>query len=418
MRQYVHCRVSGRNEISVDPDDTIVGFSHGHDRSWPYARGMAHVVALDLPAGPDFVAALQRVWEAGDAAFPLDQRLPDAERRRTLASIAPTHALGADGSMQPLDDGRPTEAGDALVMSTSGTTGEPKGVVLTHAAIAASANATSRAVDANPRTDTWLACLPPAHIGGLSVITRALHTGTPLIAHSSFNADAVRASAEQGVTLVSLVTRALADIDAGLFRMVVIGGAAPPPDRPANVLATYGMTETGSGIVYERRPIDGVELRIDEDDQIHVRGPMLLRAYRTAETDTDPKDSEGWFPTGDLGTFAKDGSLRVFGRAGDVIVTGGEKVWPERTERLLAAVAGVKHVAVTGRPHPEWGSELVALVVPEEGAAIDLAQLREVVKADLPVWYAPRALVMVRALPRTALGKVRRHALDDLAAEA
>lgn len=377
---------------------------------------MAHVVALDLPAGPGFVDALQRTWDLGAAAFPLDQRLPDAERRRTLATIAPTHVIHADHELQSLDGGRQTEEGDALIMATSGTTGHPKGVVLTHDAVAASAQATSVAVSANPTTDTWLSCLPPAHIGGLSVITRALHTGTPLVVHERFDAGAMVAAALAGVTLVSLVTRALAEVDPALFRFVVIGGAAPPPDRPSNVLATYGMTETGSGIVYERRPIDGVELRIDGDEQISVRGPMLLRAYRTASEDVDPKDSNGWFPTGDLGTFAEDGSLRVFGRSGDVVVTGGEKVWPERTERRIAELDSVAEVAVTGRSHPEWGHELVALVVPNPGVEVDLDVIREHVRAELPVWYAPRSLVVVEALPRTALGKIKRHELPGLVA--
>ncbi len=379
---------------------------------------MAHVVALDLPAGPGFVDALQRVWDQGAAAFPLDQRLPEAERARTLASIAPTHVIGADQELTTIDGGRPTEDGDALVMATSGTTGHPKGVVLTHDAVAASARATSAIVGADPASDTWLSCLPPAHIGGLSVITRALHTGTPLVVHERFDADAVIAAAHAGVTLVSLVTRALAEVDPSLFRFVVIGGAAPPPDRPANVLATYGMTETGSGIVYERRPIDGAELRIDADELIFVRGPMLLRAYRTADGDTDPKDSDGWFPTGDLGTFADDGSLRVFGRAGDVVVTGGEKVWPERAERRIAELDAVAEVAVTGRPHPEWGHELVALIVAAPGASIDLDAIRDHVRAELPVWYAPRSLVIIDALPRTALGKIKRHALSALALDA
>lgn len=375
---------------------------------------MAHVVALDLPAGPGFVDALQRTWDVGGAAFPLDQRLPAAERARTLATIAPTHVIRADQDLHTLDGGRPTEDGDALIMATSGTTGHPKGVVLTHDAVAASAQATSAVVGADPATDTWLSCLPPAHIGGLSVITRALHTGTKLVVHERFDAAAVIAAAADGVTLVSLVTRALAEVDPALFRFVVIGGAAPPPDRPANVLATYGMTETGSGIVYERRPIDGAELRINEDEQIFVRGPMLLRAYRTAPGDVDPKDSDGWFPTGDLGTFNDDGSLRVFGRSGDVVATGGEKVWPERTERRIAELDAVAEVAVTGRPHPEWGHELVALVVPALGASISLDEIRDHVRAELPVWYAPRALVIVDALPRTALGKIKRHSLAEL----
>ena len=376
---------------------------------------MAPVIALDLPAGPGFVDALQRVWDLGAAAFPLDQRLPDAERQRTMASIAPTHVLGIDGEIRPLDQGRPTEPADALVMATSGTTGQPKGVVLTHAAVAASAAATSRAIGADPASDTWVACLPPAHIGGLSVITRSLVTDTPLIAHAGFSASAVVTAAEEGATLVSLVTRALAEIDPALFRVVLIGGATPPPDRPANVVATYGMTETGSGIVYERRPIDGVEIRTGSNEEIEVRGPMLLRCYRNADRDLDPFTDDGWFPTGDLGSIVDDGSLRVFGRSGDVVMTGGEKVWPERTERLLRSLPEVADVAVTGRPHPDWGAELVAIVVPSPGATVALDQLREAVKNDLPVWYAPRALVIADELPRTALGKVKRHALGDLA---
>lgn len=380
---------------------------------------MAGVVALALPAGAEFVAALERTWEAGDAAFPLDLRLPESERDRVLRTVAPTALIEADGDRRSLPDGCETEAGDALILATSGTSGEPKAVVLTHEAVEASARATSSALGVDPASDRWVACLPPAHIGGLSVITRALITGTALEVHHRFDAAAVIEAADNGATLVSLVTKALAEVPAELFRLVLIGGGSPPPDRPSNVVATYGMTETGSGVVYERRPLEGVEIRIESDEQIWLRAPMLLRAYRTLDdagktVEFDPKDEHGWFPTGDLGTFADDGSLRVFGRRGDMIITGGEKVWPERVEPLLARQPGVQEVAIVGRPHPDWEHEVVAIVVAEPGRRPDLAQLRDAVKNDLPTWYAPKDLVVVDQLPRSSLGKIRRGELPPL----
>src|SRR5438270_13688700 len=106
------------------------------------------------------------------------------------------------------------------------------------------------------------------------------------------------ATGDEGVTLVSLVATALARVDTSRFRVIVLGGSAPPEDRPHNAVATYGMTETGSGVVYDGVPLDGVDVRIDEHGQIHVRGAMLLRTYRSG---IDPKDARGWFPTGGLG---------------------------------------------------------------------------------------------------------------------
>lgn len=364
---------------------------------------------LDLPAGPAFVAALERVWATGDAVFPLDPRLPDAERRRVVAAMAPGAIIDADGQRRALSGGRPVEPGDAIVVATSGTTGLPKGVVLTHDAVVASAWATTAAIGADPSRDRWLACLPPAHVGGLSVITRALITGTALEVHPGFDPSAVRRAVEGGVTLISLVTRALAQIRADWFTTIVLGGAAPPPDRPANVVATYGLTETGSGVVYDRTPIDGVAVRVDEDGEIWLRGPMLLRAYRDG---TDPK-VDGWLPTGDLGSLRADGSLQVDGRRGEVIVTGGEKVWPTRGEEVIARRTNLTEVALVGRPHPEWGHEVVALAVaPTEGTAPSLAEVRAAVREELPVWYAPRALEWVAALPRTSLGKLRRDQIQ------
>lgn len=368
---------------------------------------MTELVAVAMQAGPGFADTLQRVWANGDAVFPLDLRLASSESKRVLKAMAPSAIIESDGEQRSLDSGRLLEPGDALVVATSGTTGAPKGVVHTHAGVLASAQATSKALGVDPTTDRWLACLPLAHIGGLSVLMRALLTETPVDVHAGFDPAATIAAARNGTTLVSLVTRALSQVDPALFRTVVIGGAAPPPDRAANVIATYGMTETGSGVVYDRQPIEGVEIRVDDAQEIWLRGPMLLRTYRDG---TDPKDAQGWLPTGDLGSF--DQHLQVFGRRGDVIVTGAEKVWPARVEPLLCRQPGVAEAVVTGRPHPEWGHQVVAVVVAEHGEpAPDLAQLRDAVKSELAVWYAPAALEIVAELPKTALGKIRRDQL-------
>lgn len=371
---------------------------------------MDRLVALALPGGPGFVAALQRVWDDGDAAFPLDGRLPPALAREVMAAMAPSAVIEADGVRRALPGGRPVERGDAVVVATSGTTGQPKGVVLTHGAVRASAEATSTCLEVDPSRDRWLACLPLAHIGGLAVVLRALVTATPLTVHDGFDAAAVTAAARTGgATLTSLVYRALDQIDAADFRRILAGGSAPPGARPANVWATYGMTETGSGIVYERRALPGAELRVDDEDQIWVRGPMLLRSYRDG---TDPKDADGWFPTGDLGAIAADGELEVWGRAGDVVVTGGEKVWPEPVERRLRQHPALADAAVVGRPDPEWGHRVVAVVVVRHGHPVPgRKELRDWVRQELPPWCAPKEVEQVAELPRTALGKVRRREL-------
>ncbi len=135
--------------------------------------------------------------------------------------------------------------------------------------------------------------------------------------------------------------------------------APPPAELPDNCVVTYGMTETGSGVVYDGRPLDGVEVRA-VDGELELRGPMLLRAYRDGSS---PLDADGWLATGDAGSVADDGTVSVMGRIGDVVVTGGEKVWPEAVEPVLAAVAGVAEVGVAGRPDPEWGQRVVAWVV-------------------------------------------------------
>jgi O-succinylbenzoic acid--CoA ligase len=312
--------------------------------------------------------------------------------------MRPAVLVDEGGEHQLLPDARPTEPGDAVVVATSGTTGEPKGAVLTHDAVIASARATSGRLGVDPTSDSWLALLPVAHIGGLSVILRALVTGTPLV----FEAPA---------TLVSLVPTQANRMDLSAFRWVVVGGSADWRDRPPNVVRTYGMTETGSGVVYDGLPLDGVEVRIDDaDGQIHLRGPMLLRAHRDG---TDPKTADGWLATGDSGSFGTDGRLHVDGRLGDVIVTGGEKVWPSAVEDALRTHEDVAEVAVAGRADDEWGQRVVAWVVTSGDREPTIGELREHVRRTLPAYAAPKALVVVPELPKTAIGKIRRDLLTD-----
>lgn len=365
---------------------------------------MHRLVALTLGGDDRFVAEVQHAWDAGDAVLPVDQRLPAQAQESLIERMGASVVTDATGRHRRRG-GWPIEPGDALVMTTSGSTGDPKGAVLTHAAIEANAMATSSALAVDPSTDRWLACLPLAHVGGLAVVARALLTGTPFEVHNGFDAAAVDEAARRGATLTSLVPTALGRIDATAFRAILLGGSAMPSRRPPNTVATYGMTETFSGVVYEGWPLDGVELRIS-DGEVQLRCPMLLRQYRDG---TDPRTPDGWFPTGDAGALTDDGRLSVFGRVDDMITSGGEKVWPIAVERILIELPGIAEVAVVGRPHPEWGQAVTAVVVPTDPSdPPELDELRDAVKEHLPAYCAPHAQERVTQLPRTALGKTQR----------
>jgi o-succinylbenzoate---CoA ligase len=361
---------------------------------------------------------MRRVWDGDDAFLPIDPDLPAAAQRRIVESMRPSAFVEAHGELVKLSGGEPVEAGDAIVVATSGTTGEPKGVVLTHEAVATSAELTSRRLGVEPARDRWLACLKLAHVGGLSVVTRALHTGIPLELLPRYDTSEVVAAAGRGATLVSLVPTTLQRLGparVGLFRRILLGGAAPPDTVPENVVTTYGLTETGSGVVYDGVPLDGVDVAISASGEVLVRSPTALRCYRDG---TVPFLDGGWLPTGDGGSLDDAGVLTVFGRQTEMIISGGENVWPAAVEAVLRRSPLVGEVAVAGRPDPEWGERVVAFVVPaarargaDTAASPRLEELRELVKADIGRHAAPRELVIVDQLPRTASGKVRRSAL-------
>ena len=384
-------------------------------------------MAVVAHGGPGFVEVLREAWDEGDAVLPLDPRLPMPVLQRLLTVLQPTVVdpyatdllpaglrVEEPGSVRTLD-------GDALVVPTSGTTGEPKGVVLTHEALAAHAAAVHTHLGATP-ADRWLACLPLAHIGGLGVVVRAVIDGLGLALLARPEPHAIAAARDEGATLTSLVPTALDRVGAEGFRWVVLGGSADTQrQRPPNVVRTWGLTETGGGVVYDGRPLPGVEVAAI-DGELWVRSPTLARGIRRADGSSrdlrrarpDDPASTGWLATGDAGEVAADGTVTVHGRTDDLIVTGGENVWPGVVEEALRSHPGVDQVAVAGRPDPEWGQRVVAWVVPGPVAAPPTQDdLRSHVKERLPAYAAPREVRVVDALPRTAIGKVRRDLLPD-----
>ena len=391
---------------------------------------MGDLVAIDLPPGRQFLDELTRAWDSGHAVLPLQQEAPAALRRSVALQMGAARILHSGGE-DPLPAGRPLDDEVALVVLTSGSTGEPKGVMLDHAAVEYSAFASATALGVDGDTH-WVACLPLSHVGGLSVLTRAIHTGAELTILERFSPDGLLDALHRGATHVSLVATALGRIDPAPWKRILVGGSAVPSGLPENCVATYGMTETMGGVVYDGLALNGVEVRIegagaDEEGRegtIQLRTPTLMRGYRHPEAGdrrspaaaASPIDEHGWFTTGDLGTIRPgDRHLEVRGRADDLIITGGEKVWPAPVEQRILEHPAVAEVAVYGRTDPEWGQAVTALLVPGAGAAApSTAEIREWVSEKLPRAACPREVRVVGTLPRTALGKIVRPRLVEI----
>ena len=374
---------------------------------------MARLIALDMPASKTFVDLVQRAWSNGDAVLPIDQRLPLAAKKMLLDSMAPSEIIDASFAVSSLPNGRPMQDGDALVIASSGSTGAPKGIIHTHSSILAGAQASASRLQLGA-SDHWLVCIPVSHVGGFSVISRALHTGAALTLLPAFDVAAVEQALRNGVTHTSLVATLLSRIDTSLFQTILLGGSSAPDNLPSNVVTTYGMTETGGGVVYNGQPLDNVEIRI-VDGEIYLRCPMLMRAYRDDQTISI---EDGWYATGDIGETDDNGKLSVHGRQSDMIITGGENVWPSVVENSLASHPIVDQVFVRGMPDTTWGQRVVVYVVLNDSAQTSeaklLSDLREHVKQSLPAFCAPQQIVVLAEIPRTSLGKVDVQALPSL----
>lgn len=387
----------------------------------------------------------------------------------------PDLAALVDGMRRALDGGPPVAplprltthvppSGTALVVRTSGSTGTPREVALSAAALRASAAATADRLNAPGR---WVLTLPPTHVAGMQVIVRSLLAGTPLTAAGGgpFTPDGLAELlaaplAGDDPVHVSLVPTQLhrvveaadggapAALDA-LARCgaVLLGGAATPPrllvrarDAGVPVVRTYGMSETAGGCVYDGVPLPGVRVRLDpaggDAGIVEIAGPVLASGYlgdddATATAFVDGPDGR-WFRTSDLGALDRD-VLRVIGRADDVVVTGGVNVAPAAVESVLGELLGVE-VCVVGVPHDEWGQELVAVASGPVGArhadeptrpaarraptgwgeGAELARVRSAVAARLGPAAAPRRILRVENLPLRGPGKVDRAAVVDL----
>ena len=414
-----------------------------------------------LPIGPTSVVAADRITVALRAA--IDGSGP---------ALAPVPA--ATATTAATTTGSPSRPGVvpsavALVVRTSGSTGEPRDVMLDTAALHASATSTADRLDGPGR---WVLTLPLAHIAGLQVLVRSILAGTrPVVVPAVGGFDPAG--------LARAVTRAQADgprdlplytslVPTQLHRVlmacgvdgrlpaelaplshldaILLGGAAVSPnllDRARGtglrIVTTYGMTETCGGCVHDGRPLAGVRVAVDAEG-VRLAGPVLARGYlpvaphatgrpdRAAapghlDDDAFTTDADGvrWFRTRDLGVL-DDGVLSILGRSDDVVVTGGHKVAPAAVEAVLAGVPGVGQVCVVGLPDPEWGQVLTAVVVPETGTGTrpgpTLEQLRETVSRTLGGTAAPRHLLLVTSLPERGPGKVDRAEVGRRAAVA
>jgi o-succinylbenzoate---CoA ligase len=355
----------------------------------------------------------------GPAILPLDAGLPAARLRQLIDVFQPDAVVGPDG-VTTVRSGetafKGTEPDTAVIIATSGSTGEPKGVELSAAALLHSARASLARLAAEPG-QRWLCCLPVTHVAGLQVLVRSLLSGTEPAVAQVLDAAAVAASGCAHVSVVpTQLVRLLGEPEGAAalaaLSTVLVGGAAADTGLLERALAagvpavtTYGMSETCGGCVYDGMPLDGVSVRAGQDGLLRISGPVLMNRYRGRPSLTAAALAGGEFVTSDLGRV-DGGRVVVRGRADDLINTGGHKVVPGEVAAALAGCPGVREVVVVGRPDPEWGERVTAVVVPanpDEPPSLQL--LRTHVRALLPRYASPSELVLTDAIPVLPSGK-------------
>ena len=345
-------------------------------------------------------------------------------------------------------------AATQVIMYTSGTTGKPKGVIITYGMQWWNASSSALNLGHSP-DDRWLACLPLFHIGGLSILMRSVIYGISVILLEKFDEHRVnQAIQHDGVTIISVVAvmlqrmlNALGEKSqearyAATLRCVLLGGGpAPLPlleqcarlDIP--VAQTYGLTESCSQAVTlapsdalrklgsAGRPLVPVQLQIRQEDQpapggeagvIYLQGPTITPGYADRPAETAAAFQDGWFCTGDLGYLDADGYLYVLDRRSDLIISGGENIYPAEIESVLLAHPAVAEAGVCGQPDPQWGQVAIAFVKMHPNQAADATELLEHTRQRLARYKVPRTVYLVEELPRNSSGKLLRRQLPHL----
>lgn len=389
-------------------------------------RALTAVPVGSGPAALDLLDALAAALNGSGPAL-----LPHPTGSQPLPAPA---TLDADED----DAADPTVA----VVATSGSTGRRRGVLLPASALLASASAGHDRLGGPGR---WLLALPVHHVAGLLVLIRSLLTRTRPVAldlsdgfdPEDFAAAAATLAGPRRYTAL-VPTQLVRLLDAGTevrrelarFDGVLIGGAALPDvvrERAANdgvrVVATYGMTETCGGCLYDGRPLDGVRVRRDDDGRIHLGGPTIARGYlgeRLPDASAFSTDSqaERWFRTDDAGRWDDHTPprLQILGRLDDAVITGGVTVSPAGVEAALLTLPALAEVVVVGIPDDRWGQRLVAAVVLRPGAELPPeAELRRVVTERIESAAVPRQVMVLAELPSRGPGKPDRVAIARLA---
>ena len=370
--------------------------------------GVTHALRAALDGGPAVwpVADVELVRPAGEPAWVVDDRI-------------------------------------ALVVETSGSTDAPKRVLLSADALRASAAATEAALSGPGR---WLLTLPAHYIAGAQVLVRSIVAGTEPVVLEGEHFDSVafaeatalldrrmpRYTSLVPVQLSRLVEAARTDRTVAdalhAFDRILLGGQAAAPSLilaadtlGVRITRTYGSSETAGGCVYDGRAHDGVAMRI-VDGGVELSGPMLADGFlgdpeRTAAAFPIDADGTRWYRTGDLGAVTHDGTLRITGRADDVIISGGVKVSLGDVERAVRAVPGFADAVVVRTPHPEWGERAAVVAVRTDAAAAShaLATLAAATDgAGLTPAARPVRLELVERVPLLASGKPDRLALEEL----